>query len=66
MLAGAGALAAALIGKAKFAGPKGRLVALVGRERVNAAMSAAAKLGGDQLRKMNSEARPSTTTWQLC
>ena len=56
LLGGAGALAAALIGKAKFAGPKGLLVALVGRGGVNAAMSAAAKLGGDQLRKMNSEA----------
>ena len=57
LLDGAGALAAALIGKTKFAGLKGRLVALVGRDGVNAAMSAAAKLGGDQLRKMNSEAR---------
>ncbi len=57
LLGGAGALAAALIGKAKFAaGPKGLLVALVGREVVNAAMDAAIKLGGDQLRKMNSEA----------
>ncbi len=57
LLDGAAALAAALIGKAKFAGLKGRLVALVGREGVNAAMSSAAKLGGDQLKKMNSEAR---------
>ncbi len=56
LLGGAGALAAALIGKAKFAGFKGRLVALVGRQAVNAAMSAASKLGGDQLRKMYSEA----------
>ena len=57
LLDGVGALAAALIGTAKFAGLKGRLVALVGREGVNAAMSSAAKLGGDQLKKMNSEAR---------
>lgn len=56
LLGGAGALAAALIGKAKFAGLKRRLVALVGREVVNAAMSAASKLGGDQLRMMNFEA----------
>ncbi len=54
LLGGAGDLAAALIGKAKSAGPKGRLLALVGRGF--AAMSAASKLGGDQLRKMNSEA----------
>jgi hypothetical protein len=56
LLGGAGALAAALIGKAKFAGLRGRLLALVGRGAVNAAMSAASKLGGDQLRKMYSEA----------
>ena len=55
LLGGAGALAAALIGKAKFVGYKGRLVALVGRKVVNAAMRAASKLGGDQLRKLNSE-----------
>ena len=55
-----------LIGKAKFAAPKGRLLALVGREGVNAAMSVASKLGGDQLKKMNSEARRRRTTWQLC
>jgi hypothetical protein len=57
LLGGAGALAAALIGKAKFAGLKGRLVVLVGREAVTAAMNAAAKLGSDQLRKMNLDAR---------
>jgi hypothetical protein len=57
LLAGAKPLAAALIGKAKFAGLKRRLVMpLVGRGAVNAAMSAASKLVGDQLRKMNSEA----------
>src|SRR5664280_811955 len=56
LLVGAGALAAALIGKGKFAGPKGLLVALVLGEVVNAAMRAASKLGGDQLRTMNSEA----------
>ncbi len=55
LLGGAGALAAALIGKAKFAGTKSRLLALVGRGAVNAAMSAAFKLR-DQLTKMNSEA----------
>jgi hypothetical protein len=56
LLAGAGALAAALIGMAKFAGLQGRLAALVGRGGVTAAMSAAAKLGGDQLRKMHADA----------
>lgn len=56
LLGGAGALAAALLGKAKFAGPKGAVLALVGRQAVNAAMSAAAELAGDQLRKLNSEA----------
>jgi hypothetical protein len=56
LLGGAGALAAALIGKAKFAGLQGRLVALVRRGGVSAAMSTAAKLAADQLRKMNSEA----------
>jgi hypothetical protein len=72
LLVGAGALAAALIGKGKFTGPKGPLVSLIGKgkragpkgllvalvlgEVVNAAMRAASKLGGDQLRTMNSEA----------
>jgi hypothetical protein len=56
LLAGAGALAAALIGIGKFAGLTGRLVALVGRGAVTAAMSAATRLTGDQLRKMNAEA----------
>jgi len=72
LLEGASALAAALIGKGKFTGPKGPLVSLIGKgkragpkgllvalvlgEVVNAAMRAASKLGGDQLRTMNSEA----------
>jgi len=72
LLVGAGALAAALIGKGKFTGPKGPLVALIGKgkragpkgllvalvlgEVLNAAMRAASKLGGDQLSTMNSEA----------
>ncbi|MGY6499918.1 MAG: TRAFAC clade GTPase domain-containing protein [Acidimicrobiales bacterium] len=56
LLGGAGALATALIGRAKFGGPKGRLLALVGRQAVNAAMSAASQLGGDQLRKMHADA----------
>jgi len=50
LLSGAGALAAALIGKAKFAGPKGFLVGLVGPKVVNAAMDAATKLAGDALK----------------
>ena len=57
MLTGAEALAGALISTAKFAGVKGRLLALVGRSAVTATMSAAAKLGGDQLRKLNADAR---------
>jgi hypothetical protein len=51
LLGGFGVLAAALMKKAKFAGPKG-LAALVGGRVV----IAAATLGGDQLKKMNSEA----------
>ena len=43
-----------MIGKTKL---KDRLGAWVGREAVTAVMSAAAKLGGDQLRKVNLEAR---------
>ena len=56
LLAGAPALAAALMSKAKYAGPKGVAVWLAGRAGVTAAMSAAAKLSSDQLRKMNSDA----------
>jgi hypothetical protein len=57
LLEGASALAAALIGKAKFAGgPLAFIAALVGGKIVNAAMRTAVKLGGDQLRKMYSEA----------
>jgi hypothetical protein len=52
LLGGAEALATALIGKAKFAGPKGFIAGLVGRE----SMSAAVNFGADQLRKMNAEA----------
>lgn len=50
------AMAAALIGKAKIAGPKGALVALVGSRVASAAIAAASKLGSEQLRKMNSDA----------
>jgi hypothetical protein len=56
LLAGAPALAAALIGKAKYGGPKGLAVWLAGRAGVTAAMSAAAKLGSDQLRRLNADA----------
>lgn len=56
LLGGASALAVALLGKAKFAGPKGFIVSLAGRGAVTAATSAASKLGGDQLKKMYSEA----------
>ena len=57
LLTDSAALAAALINTAKFAGAKGRLLAFVGRNAVDATMSAAAKLGGDQLRKLNVDAR---------
>ena len=57
LLRGAEELVAALIGKSKFGGSKSRLVALVGKRGVNAAMRAAVKLGGDQLKKMNLDAR---------
>ena len=57
LLTGTEALAGALINTAKFAGVKGRLLAMLGRSAVTATMSAAAKLGGDQLRKLNADAR---------
>jgi hypothetical protein len=53
LLTGVEALAATLTGKAaKFAGPKGRIAAWVGRP----SMRAVASLGADQLRRMNAEA----------
>jgi hypothetical protein len=52
LLGGAEALAATLIGKARLAGPKGRIAALVGRDLVSRAVN----LGADQLRKMNADA----------
>src|SRR3984957_4159015 len=52
LLEGAPALAGALIGKGKYAGPQALVAALVGAKGVNAAMRTAVKLGGDQLRKM--------------
>ncbi len=51
LLAGAGALAPALIGKAKFAGPKGLVAAFIG-DRANVATD----LGRDQLQKINAAA----------
>ena len=56
LLSGASALAIALIGKAKFAGPKGVIVALVSKQVVNAVMDAASKLSIEQLNKMNADA----------
>ena len=56
LLGGAGALATALIGKMKIGGPKGLVFALVARPVVTAAMDAAAKLAGDQLRHRHEEA----------
>jgi hypothetical protein len=58
LLGGAGALAAALIGKPKKSkNPKDRLVALVGRDVLTAVMRAAAELAGDRLRQRNEAAR---------
>jgi len=56
LLSGAGALAAALIGKAKFKGRLGFVVGLIGREAVDAAMRSAAKLAGDKLRQRHQDA----------
>lgn len=55
MMGGVADLAAALIGKVKPKTPKGRVLALVGRQVVNAA-STVSKLGAEQLERMNSEA----------
>jgi hypothetical protein len=52
LLGGVEAFAVALVGKAKFAGPRGRIAALVSRDVVSRAVN----LGADQLRKMNAEA----------
>lgn len=49
LLGGMGAVAGAMLGKAKFRGKAGWLVGLVGREAVTGAMRAAAKLVGDKL-----------------
>ena len=56
LLAGAGALAAMLIKKAKYAGPQAKIAAMLGGKLVTAAMLAAVKLGRDQLKKLNSDA----------
>jgi len=56
ILGGAAALAAGLIGKAKLGGPKGAALQLLGRLGLTPAMLAAAKLGQDQLKKMNASA----------
>lgn len=52
LLEGAGALAAVVIGKAKFAGPKGIVAAFLGTKGANVA----ADLGVEQLKKINSAA----------
>ena len=56
LLGGASALAAALIGKVKFAGPKGLLLGLVGPRVVSAAIDAASKLAGDTLKEKYADA----------
>ena len=57
LLNGAAALADVLVTTAKFAGVTGRLLSLVGRNTITTTMSAAAKLGGEQLKKLNVDAR---------
>jgi double-GTPase-like protein len=52
LLAGVGALASVLFGKAKFAGPKGLVASLIGGGSVNVATD----LGRDQLKKIHSAA----------
>lgn len=52
LLDGAASLATALLGKAKFAGPKGILAAFLGGKGANLA----ADLGVDQLKKINADA----------
>jgi hypothetical protein len=52
LLVGVGALAAALLGKAKFGGPKGVLAGLIGGKVVDAA----AELAGDKLKEKNADA----------
>ena len=57
LLDGVGALAVALIGKTKkFAALAKRIEAVIGLAALDAAMNAASKVGGEQLRKMNAEA----------
>jgi hypothetical protein len=56
LLGGAGALAAAMVGKKKFGGKAGVVVGLIGREAVNAAMHAAVKMAGDKLREKHDDA----------
>jgi hypothetical protein len=55
LLNGAAALAPAMLSKSKFAGPKGLLFNLMGGDAVTDAMKTAARLGGEQLKKMNAE-----------
>ncbi len=56
LLSGLGAFAAVLIGKAKWGGLPGKVLAVIGAPVVSAAMTAAAKLAGNKLRTRHSEA----------
>lgn len=56
LLDGVAALAGVLISKAKFAGPKGRIVSMIGRAGLSQTITAASKLGSEQLQRVNSEA----------
>jgi hypothetical protein len=57
LLSSAGAFATAMLGKVKYAGPKGAIAGLLGGKAATATIQAAAGLGRDQLRKLNDEAR---------
>lgn len=56
LVAGLGPLAVALIGKAKFAGPIGKVLALLNKDGVNKAITVAAQLVGSRLVQMNADA----------
>lgn len=56
LLQNASPVAVALLGKAKFAGPKGLLVGLLGARALQTSFKVAADLGGDQLQKLHDAA----------
>ncbi len=56
LVVGLGPLAIALIGKAKIAGPVGKVLALLNKDGMNKAINAAAQLVGSRLVQMNADA----------